>query len=153
MEEDVRTTLYINGELDKRFRQACAKMFGDKQGKIKQGYVLAITNFCDEVLDVKQDSKQLDQDGTISPDLLAKNQSQQEDLLAKKILQESINDEAQASVNLDHGELRTITAEEIPKSFTNEEIAKAKRSEEIIAKAKKLAEERKQSTSDHKILQ
>ena len=153
MEEDVRTTLYINGELDKRFRQACAKLFGDKQGKIKQGYVLAITNFCDEVLDVKQDSKQLDQDGTISPDVLAKNQSQQEDLLAKKILQESINDEAQASVNLDHGELRTITAEEIPKSLTSEEIAKAKRSEEIIAKAKKLAEERKQSTSDHKILQ
>ena len=37
-------------DLYKRFREACNKKFGDKQGKIKQGYVLAITNFANEVL-------------------------------------------------------------------------------------------------------
>jgi len=40
----------LEEDLYKRFREACNKKFGDKQGKIKQGYVLAITNFANEVL-------------------------------------------------------------------------------------------------------
>ena len=50
MIKEVRSTIYLDEDLYKRFREACNKKFGDKQGKIKQGYVLAITNFANEVL-------------------------------------------------------------------------------------------------------
>lgn len=49
--KEVRSTIYLEEDLYKRFREACNKKFGDKQGKIKQGYVLAITNFANEVLE------------------------------------------------------------------------------------------------------
>ncbi len=64
MEKETRSTLYISEVLMIRFRQACNKMFGDRQGKIKQGYVLAITEWCDKVLNTK--------DVPEPPDLLAK---------------------------------------------------------------------------------
>jgi len=118
MAKDVRTTLYINEELSKRFRDACNKKFGDRQGKIKQGYVLAITNFCDVV--------ELDQ---------------VDDVLAKKLIEDSIKKEAQASVNLDHGELQTHVEE-----------TKRQKADDIEAKAKKLAEERKQDSTEHQVL-
>jgi len=51
MKKEVRSTIYLEEDLYKRFREACNKKFGDKQGKIKQGYVLAISNFANEVLD------------------------------------------------------------------------------------------------------
>lgn len=108
MAKDVRTTLYINEELSKRFRDACNKKFGDRQGKIKQGYVLAITNFCDVV--------ELDQ---------------VDDVLAKKL---NNNKEAESSVELDHDEKMRLKAEDIE------------------AKAKKLAEERKQDSREHQVL-
>jgi len=50
MVNEIRSTIYLEEDLYKRFREACNKKFGDKQGKIKQGYVLAITNFANEVL-------------------------------------------------------------------------------------------------------
>lgn len=50
MVNEIRSTIYLDEDLYKRFREACNKKFGDKQGKIKQGYVLAITNFANEVL-------------------------------------------------------------------------------------------------------
>lgn len=50
MDKEIRSTIYLEEDLYKRFREACNKKFGDKQGKIKQGYVLAITNFANEVL-------------------------------------------------------------------------------------------------------
>ena len=50
MNKEVRSTIYLEEDLYKRFREACNKKFGDKQGKIKQGYVLAISNFANEVL-------------------------------------------------------------------------------------------------------
>ena len=50
MNKEIRSTIYLEEDLYKRFREACNKKFGDKQGKIKQGYVLAITNFANEVL-------------------------------------------------------------------------------------------------------
>ena len=50
MTKEIRSTIYLDEDLYKRFREACNKKFGDKQGKIKQGYVLAITNFVNEVL-------------------------------------------------------------------------------------------------------
>lgn len=51
MDKEVRSTIYLQEDLYKRFREACNKKFGDKQGKIKQGYDLAITNFCNQVLE------------------------------------------------------------------------------------------------------
>ena len=51
MIKEVRSTIYLEEDLYKRFREACNKKFGDKQGKIKQGYVLAITNFANQVLE------------------------------------------------------------------------------------------------------
>jgi len=51
MTKEVRSTIYLEEDLYKRFREACNKKFGDKQGKIKQGYVLAIGNFANEVLE------------------------------------------------------------------------------------------------------
>jgi len=48
--KEVRSTIYLQEDLHNRFREACNKKFGDKQGKMKQGYVLAITNFTNEVL-------------------------------------------------------------------------------------------------------
>lgn len=115
MEKETRSTLYISEQLMIRFREACNKKFGDRQGKIKQGYVLAITEWCDKVLDIKPP-----------------------DLLAKKLIKDSIKTEAEASVNLDHGELHTIVAED-----------------DVEAKAKKLAEERRKQQLDqdeHKVL-
>ncbi len=50
MNKEVRSTIYLEEDLYKRFREACNKKFGDKQGKIKQGYVLAISDFANEVL-------------------------------------------------------------------------------------------------------
>lgn len=50
MNKEIRSTIYLEEDLYKRFREACNKKFGDKQGKIKQGYILAITNFANEVL-------------------------------------------------------------------------------------------------------
>ena len=51
MAKEVRSTIYLEEDLYKRFREACNKKFGDKQGKIKQWYVLAIGNFANEVLE------------------------------------------------------------------------------------------------------
>jgi len=62
MVNEIRSTIYLEEDLYKRFREACNKKFGDKQGKIKQGYVLAITNFANEVLqDVDSSAKKLEQ--------------------------------------------------------------------------------------------
>lgn len=119
MEKETRSTLYISEVLMIRFRQACNKMFGDRQGKIKQGYVLAITEWCDKVLNTE-----------FVPE--------PPDLLAKKLLEDSVKAEAEASVNLDHGEVHTIVAED-----------------DVEAKAKKLAEERRKQQLDqdeHKVL-
>ncbi len=136
MEKETRSTLYISEVLMKRFREACTKMFGDRQGKIKQGYVLAITEWSDKVLNNKS---------TPEPP----------DLLAKKLLEDSIKSEAQASVAIDNDpNLRTITAEDLVQ-------AKAKTpaidtaEDSVEAKAKKLAEERRKKELDqdeHKVL-
>ncbi len=119
MEKETRSTLYVSEELMIRFRQACNKMFGDRQGKIKQGYVLAITQWCDKVLNNK-----------FIPE--------PPDLLAKKLLEDSVKAEAEASVGLDQDEnMQTISEESIE------------------AKAKKLAEERRKQQPDqdnHKVL-
>ena len=89
MEKETRSTLYISEVLMIRFRQACNKMFGDRQGKIKQGYVLAITEWCDKVLDNK----------TIA---------EPPDLLAKKLLEDPIKAEPQ----VDQDENMQTTSEE-----------------------------------------
>lgn len=131
----MRTTLYINADLSKRFRDACNKKFGDKQGKIKQGYVLAITDFCDKVLDTQPD------------------QVESPDLLAKKLLQDSMEKEAKASVDREiqtNVEPNVEVDQDGTVSF-NEKLS----SEDIEAKAKKLAEERKkeqEDSSEHQIL-
>ena len=71
MEKEIRSTLYISELLMIRFREACNKMFGDRQGKIKQGYDLAVTEWCDKVLNTK-------------------DVPEPPDLLAKKLLEDSI---------------------------------------------------------------
>jgi len=119
MEKQTRTTLYISEVLMNRFREACNKMFGDKQGKIKQGCVLAITEWCDKVLNTE-----------FVPE--------PPDLLAKKLLEDSLKAEAEASVEVDQDE----------NTQTNTE-------ESIEAKAKKLAQERRKEQLDqdeHKVL-
>ncbi len=119
MEKETRSTLYISEVLMLRFRQACNKMFGDRQGKIKQGYVLAITEWCDKVLD-------------------SRFVPEPPDLLAKKLLENSVKAEAEASVAIDNDENMQTTSEE-----------------SIEAKAKKLAEERRKEQLDqdeHKVL-
>jgi len=68
MKKEVRSTIYLEEDLYNRFRQACNKKFGDKQGKIKQGYVLAISNFANDVLqDVDNSAKKLNQAETVTP--------------------------------------------------------------------------------------
>ena len=67
MKKEVRSTIYLEEDLYNRFRQACNKKFGDKQGKIKQGYVLAISNFANDVLqDVDISAKKLNQAETVT---------------------------------------------------------------------------------------
>jgi len=108
MEKETRSTLYVSEQLMIRFREACNKKFGDRQGKIKQGYVLAITEWCDKVLN-------------------SKSITEPPDLLAKKLLEDSIIEE--------------------PQLDQDENI--------IEAKAKKLAEERRKQQLDqdeHKVL-
>ena len=154
MEKDVRTTLHINEQLSKRFRESCNKMFGDKQGKIKQGYVLAITNFCDQV---EQDGKPIPKPPNLS------------DVLAQKLLEDSTQKEPKSNVVVDqHGTYRFTDVEAKAKKLINkpiqeqldqlsfgEKLAQAERftTEDIEAKAKKLTEDRKKASSDHKILQ
>ncbi len=89
MEKETRSTLYISEVLMIRFRQACNKMFGDRQGKIKQGYVLAITEWCDKVLNNKF-------------------VGEPPDLLAKKLLEDPIKAEPQ----VDQDENMQTTSEE-----------------------------------------
>jgi len=119
MEKETRSTLYVSEVLMIRFRQACNKMFGDRQGKIKQGYELAITEWCDKVLNNKLVPKP-------------------PDLLAKKLLEDSVKAETKASVELDQDENMQTNTEE-----------------SIEAKAKKLAEQRRKEQVDqdeHKVL-
>jgi len=134
MEKDVRTTLYISEELSKRFRESCNKKFGDKQGKIKQGYVLAITNFCDQV---EQDGKSIPEPPSLST-VLAKELSEQK-----------------PKVKVDrHGTISLTEPVELDQVSFGEKLAQAERLSpiEVEAKAKKLAEHRKKVLSDHKIL-
>lgn len=134
-EHIIRTTLYVNKDLMKRFHVACSKKFGDKQGKIIQGFDLAITDFCDKVLDNQPD------------------QVESPDLLAKKLPQDSMEKEVKTSVNGEnqtHDEVNVEVDQEGTISF-NEKLS----SEDIVAKAKKLAEERKkeeQDSNEHQIL-
>jgi len=119
-------------DLWNRFREACNKKFGDKQGKIKQGYVLALTEFSNSVLDVVEDSTSTPE----PPTLLAKKLEQVTVVKpvppqpqTKSVAQELIEHEAEASIELDQVQ------------------------ESIEAKAKKLAEERRKAEeSDHKVL-
>ena len=49
MNTEIRSTIYLEEDLYNKFREACNKKFGDKQGKIKRGYIYAITKFVNEV--------------------------------------------------------------------------------------------------------
>lgn len=49
MTKEIRSTIYLEEDLYNKFREACNKKFGDKQGKIKRGYIFAITNFVNHV--------------------------------------------------------------------------------------------------------
>ena len=149
MEKDVRTTLYINEELSKRFRESCNKMFGDKQGKIKQGYVLAITNWCDHV---EQDGKSIPEPPNLS------------DVLAQKLMEDSAKKEPKSNVVVDHhgtyrfkeeAKAKKLIPVELDQVSFGEKLAQAEglSIEHIEAKAKKLAEDRKKASTDHKILQ
>ena len=122
MEKEIRTTLFINEQLSKKFRDACNKKFGDKQGKIKQGYVLAITNFCNEILD---NSESIPIPHT---------------LLAKKLKEDYQQNEDEQSVELDHDENVATNSEKLT-------------AQQVVAKAKELAEERrKEHLDEHQIL-
>lgn len=128
MEKQIRTTLYIDEQLYDRFRLACTKKIGDKQGKIKQGYVLAITNFCDDVLqDLEPPLETVDVSATKLNEIHQKSVGEIEESKAESLKQSNAGIDKQGTVTLS--------------------------SEDVEAKAKKLAEERKKSQSDHKILQ
>jgi len=119
LEKEIRTTLFINEQLSKKFRNACNKKFGDKQGKIKQGYVLAISNFCNEILDNSESSPTL---------------------LAKKLKEDYQQNEDEQSVELDHDENVATNSEKLT-------------AQQVVAKAKELAEERrKEHLDEHQIL-
>ena len=122
MEKEIRTTLFINEQLSKKFRDACNKKFGDRQGKIKQGYVFAITNFCNEMLDNSESI-------SIPPTLLA-----------KKLKEDYQQNEDEQSVELDHDENVATNSEKLT-------------AQQVVAKAKELAEERrKEHLDEHQIL-
>lgn len=163
MEKDVRTTLYINEELSKRFREACNKKFGDKQGKIKQGYVLAITNWCDQV---EQDGKSIPEP-PVNIDEVGTVRFSEEEAKAKKLINKPINQaqkltEALASTLSAEQELLALGDSfvikepvELDQVSFGEKLAQAQSltKEEVEAKAKKLSNDRKKSSADHKILQ
>lgn len=126
MAKDIRTTIYLNELLSKNFRNACSKKFGDKQGKIKQGYEEAISDFCNKVLELDQVQE--------SPDLLAKKLKYN----AKRIVDENIS---KPNVKVD---------KQGTYSFDDK-----LSSDDIEAKAKKLAEDRKkdqQDSTEHQVL-
>ena len=122
MEKEIRTTLFINEQLSKKFRDACNKKFGDKQGKIKQGYVLAISNFCNEILD---NSESIPIPHT---------------LLAKKLKEDYQQNEDEQSVELDHDENVATNSEKLT---AQQVVAKAKELAE---------ERRKEHSAEHQIL-
>ena len=96
MEKQIRTTLYIDEQLYDRFRLACTKKIGDKQGKIKQGYVLAITNFCDDVLqDLEPPLETLDVSATKLNKVEEKSDQVQEKSVGE-IIQDQVDVEAKA---------------------------------------------------------
>jgi len=126
MAKDIRTTIYLNELLSKNFRNACSKKYGDKQGKIKHGYEEAISDFCNKVLKLDQVEE--------SPDLLAKKLKDN----AKRIVDEY---PSKANVKVDT---------EGTFSFDDK-----LSSDDIEAKAKKLAEERKKDqvdSNEHQVL-
>jgi len=90
MDKEVRSTIYLEEDLYKRFREACNKKFGDKQGKIKQGYVLAITNFCnqvlEEVVDIVIEMKE-------QPEVSAKKLEEAKIKTPQEVIEESKNNE------------------------------------------------------------
>lgn len=126
----------MDEDLSERFREACNKKFGDKQGKIKQGYILAITNFINEVMETPQDVVE-DSTSTPEPPTLSAKKLEVASRVKpspppsprENVPQEMLEHEADASTQLDQDE------------------------DSIEAKAKKLAEERrKQNNSEHKVL-
>lgn len=86
MDKEVRSTIYLEEDLYKRFREACNKKFGDKQGKIKQGYVLAITNFANEVL---QDVVDIVIETKSEPEVSAKKLEEAEIKTPQQVIEES----------------------------------------------------------------
>ncbi len=142
MKKEIRSTVYLEEDLYNRFREACNRKFGDKQGKIKQGIVLAVTEFTNKELGTPQDVTEVKQN---TPPISAKklNSAKKENTVQEKtvgqIIQEDVTlREAEASVRLDQdSNLQTVTEEDIE------------------AKAKKLAEERRKKESqetEHKVL-
>lgn len=146
MEKEIRSTIYLTEDLYLRFRQACTLKFGDKQGKVKQGIVLAITNFCDDVLVTPQDviedteplansAKKLEVANVVKP--------MPPQLPTKSVAQELIEHEAEASVELDQDD----------KLLTMNPLSPKIQEDSVEAKAKRLAEERrKKDESEHKVL-
>lgn len=53
MVKEIRSTIYLREDLYELFREACNIKFGDKQGKIKKGIIMAVNNFVNETLGVQ----------------------------------------------------------------------------------------------------
>ena len=132
MIKEVRSTIYLEEDLYKRFREACNKKFGDKQGKIKQGYVLAITNFANQVLedvvDIVIEMKQ-------EPEVSAKKLEEAEIKTPQQVIEESKNIETKqviapetpqevAEIPQEVAEIPTSVADTPPISATKQDQAK-----------------------------
>lgn len=69
MVKEIRSTIYMKEDMYDKFRLACNYKFGDKQGKIKKGMIMAIEFFIEVVDEEKALAKTNQQTSTPEPEL------------------------------------------------------------------------------------
>lgn len=69
MSKEIRSTIYMKEEMYEKFRTACNYKFGDKQGKIKKGMLMAIDFFIEVVEEEKALAKKNQANSSPEPEL------------------------------------------------------------------------------------
>ena len=134
MTKEIRSTIYMKEDMYDKFRLACNYKFGDKQGKIKKGMIMAIEFFIEVVDEEKALAKTNQQTSTPEPELSG--------LIAEGVIEKEPkfqNEPTDFTENLDdsptlsaqtHDQAETPT-EELPEEEIPQELTEEK-SDEIV---------------------
>ena len=143
MTKEIRSTIYMKEDMYDKFRLACNYKFGDKQGKIKKGMIMAIEFFIEVVDEEKALAKTNQQTSTPEPELSG--------LIAEGVIEKEPkfqNEPTDFTKTLDdsptlsaqtHDQAETTT-EELPEEEIPQEVVEEK-SEEIVEEELEQVEE------------